>query len=221
MDKLIMIIFAFFLFASCNNANADVNSASNKEAKAKQVNQTSRDTVPATKSKVNYKPRTNNSNYIVSTSRQKSEIKQSFPYDIDLRKADGTVFNSSEVFEKGKPTVFLFWLTTCYPCKIEMNAIQAKFSKWKEETDFNLVAISTDFEKNYGTFQKMVNTKGWQWETYHDFNREFRFVMPGELNGLPQSFILDKNGEIAYHKRKYSSGDEDKLYAKVQELAKM
>ena len=43
--------------------------------------------------------------------------------------------------------------------------------------------------------------------------------MPGQLNGLPQTFILDKEGNIALHKRKYRSGDEDKLYEKVKELA--
>jgi len=46
-------------------------------------------------------------------------------------------------------------------------------------------------------------------------------VMPGALNGLPQTFIFDKNGEIAYHKRKYRGGDEKKLFAKVKELAAM
>ena len=52
----------------------------------------------------------------------------------------------------------------------------------------------------------------------NDMNREFRRIMPGELNGLPQTFIIDKNGEIAYHKRKYRAGDEDALFAKIKEL---
>jgi hypothetical protein len=44
-------------------------------------------------------------------------------------------------------------------------------------------------------------------------------VMPGELNGLPQSFVLDKNGNVVMHKRKYSTGDEDQLYEQVKTLA--
>ena len=41
--------------------------------------------------------------------------------------------------------------------------------------------------------------------------------MPGRLNGLPQVFLLDKNGEIVYHKRKYLPGDEDKLFEAIKE----
>ncbi len=220
--RLLFLLFICTAFFNCggNSLNVD-NAQAKKESKAvaKKVSQVKKDTIPP-KAKVAYKPRTNNSNYIVSTSRKKTEIEQNFPYDIALRRADGSETNSAEMLKKnGKPTILLFWLTTCYPCKIEMKAIKAKFPEWQKETDFNLVAISTDFEKNYGKFQEMVKTNEWGWETYHDFNREFRYVMPGELNGLPQTFIIDKNGEIVYHKRKYSSGDEDKLYEKVKALA--
>lgn len=224
MFKNIFYFVGFLFFFACSGANANVDKSvstvdKSKKVQVNQVKQTQRDSLPGNQGKVNYKSRSNNSNYIVSTSRQKTEIKQDFPYDIELRTADGTVQKSDELFDTEKPTVILFWLTTCYPCRIEMKAIQGKYAQWKSETDFNLVAISTDFEKNYGKFQEMVETQGWEWDTYHDFNREFRYVMPGELNGLPQSFIIDKNGKIAYHKRKYRSGDEDKLYAKVKELA--
>ena len=65
----------------------------------------------------------------------------------------------------------------------------------------------------------MVNENDWPWQAANDVNREFRQIMPGKLNGLPQTFVLDKNGQIAYHKRKYRSGDEDVLFAKVKELA--
>lgn len=230
MNYINQFLFLFVLIAclSCGGATANVETAENETvadakkatlAKAKTVKHTIKDSIPA-KSKVQYKPRTNNSNYIVSTSRKRDEIEQNFPYDIALRRADGSETNSAEILKKnGKPTILLFWLTTCYPCKIEMKAIKEKFPKWRSETDFNLVAISTDFEKNYGKFQEMVKANKWGWKTYHDFNREFRYVMPGELNGLPQTFIIDKDGEIVYHKRKYSSGDEDKLYAKVKALA--
>jgi peroxiredoxin len=134
--------------------------------------------------------------------------------------ADGKVLNSSEILKSnGKPTVVLFWLTTCVPCRYEMKAIHEKYEGWTEEADFNLIAISTDFQKNYESFVKKVNESGWKWDTYNDVNREFRHVLPGELNGLPQTFIFDKNGEIVYHKRKYRSGDEDALFEKVKSIA--
>jgi cytochrome c biogenesis protein CcmG/thiol:disulfide interchange protein DsbE len=159
-------------------------------------------------------------NMIVSTARQKNKINGTFPFDISMTNAKKEILNSEKILlSNGKPTVVLFWLTTCYPCRMELNAIKKVYPNWKKEADFNLVAISTDFKKNYHNFIKRVEKEAWPWETFHDTNREFRLVMPGALNGLPQTFIFDKNGEIAYHKRKFSSGDEIKLFEKVKELA--
>ena len=100
-----------------------------------------------------------------------------------------------------------------------MAAIEKEFAGWKEQADFNLFAISTDFQKNFPRFEKMVQENNWPWPAYNDVNREFRKVLPGGLNGLPQTFVFDSEGNIAYHKRKYSSGDEHKLFEKVKELA--
>lgn len=169
-------------------------------------------TVPAT----NSAPR---ANYYVDTARPSNQIKATFPYDISLKTAQGDTLNSADVFKKnGKPTVLMFWLTTCGPCRMELNAIKEKYDGWKQQTDFNFYAISADFPKNYPNFVTRVNEEGWHFPAYNDLNREFRHVMPGELNGLPQVFVLDKDGNIAYHTRKYMPGDEDKLFEEIKKL---
>jgi len=148
-------------------------------------------------------------------------ITTNYPYNVELKTADGEVLNSSKVFKQnGKPSVVMFWLTTCYPCGLELQAITKKFPQWQEETDFNLYAISTDFPKNAAKFTKRVKSGNWTFEAYHDYKRQFIKEMPGGLNGLPQVFVFDKDGTIVYHKRKYKPGDEDVLFAKVKELAK-
>ncbi len=148
-------------------------------------------------------------------------IETDYPYTIDLKTPEGEVINSSKVLKKnGKPSVVMFWLTTCYPCGLELAAITKKFPQWQEETDFNLYAISTDWSKNAEKFTKRVKSSKWTFEAYHDYNRQFIKTMPGGLNGLPQVFVFDKDGTIVYHKRKYKPGDEDVLFEKVKELAK-
>jgi len=157
--------------------------------------------------------------YFTETSRPASEIKSTFPYNIDLVTADEDTLNSAKVFvQNGKPTVLMFWLTTCVPCRYELAAIAKKYEAWQQETPFNLYAISVDFPKNYGNFVKRVNDSAWPFPAYHDTNREFRLVMPGALNGLPQTFVLDKNGGIVHHTRKYSFGKEDELFEFVKTL---
>lgn len=151
----------------------------------------------------------------------KLPIETNYPYSIDLKTPDGKIVNSSEVLLKnGKSSVIMFWLTTCYPCGLELKAIKEKFPQWQEEADFNLYAISTDFQKNAHKIAQRVEAGGWQFDVYHDFGRKFLSEMPGGLNGLPQVFVFDKKGDIVYHKRRYAKGDEDVLFQKVKELAK-
>ncbi len=216
MRRLVYLL-SISIFFACNNTTND----STNVAQAVVASQSIQTPQPK-KDSIKPKPRPKRNNPYVMTdpARPVGEINTTFPFDIALKGPDGKMHNSKDILKSdGKPTVVLFWLTTCFPCRIEMKAIQREMDAWTAETDFNIVAISTDFEKNYGNFVKMVEENNWSFKAYVDVNREFRKVMPGELNGLPQSFIFDKNGEIAYHSRKYSSGDEHKLYAKIKELA--
>jgi thiol-disulfide isomerase/thioredoxin len=160
--------------------------------------------------------------YYTSTAREKSKIKQDFPYDIALKTMDKKITHTDTVFKtNGKPLVVMFWLTTCFPCRMELQAVKEKYPTWKKETDFELIALSYDFPGKEEAIYQRVKEEQWPFPVYWDFNKEFGSVLPGELNGLPQVFVFDKDGKLVYQKRKYTPGDEDTLYAKVKELAKM
>ena len=212
MKHIFLLFLIGFLFG-CNNENTERPTVTTVAAKINPV-KIKRDTTPTPTIQ------SRRSNVIVDTSRPKGKIVNKFPFDIAMTKGDRTEVNSETVLKSnGKPTVLLFWLTTCYPCRIEMNNIKKVYAQWQEEADFNLYAVSTDFQKNYEKFVKHVYKADWPWEALHDTNREFRKVLPGALNGLPQTFVFDKNGEMVYHKRKYSTGDEHKLFEIVKKFA--
>lgn len=211
MKNFVFLLLSLILVSCNSNVEQKVDTATANVNPPKTQAVAKRDTTP---------PVAKRNNYMMDTARPETEINKAFPYDIAMKDATGQVLNSEEVLKSnGKPTILLFWLTTCAPCAMEMKAISEKYENWQKETDFNLVAISTDFSKNYPKFVKRVEEKNWPWKTYNDVNREFRKVMPGGLNGLPQTFILDKEGKVVFHKRKYSTGDEDKLYEEVKALA--
>ena len=215
MNKIFGLLLVTFFFFSCNQ-NPEAQTPA--QASEKTTMQETPKPTPVAKKTIQTSQR--RSNYAVNTSRPAAEITKEYPFNIDLTNAKRETFNTETTFKKnGKPTVLVFWLTTCVPCHYELAAMKKKYADWKEEADFNFYAISTDFQKNYEKFIAQNEKYQWPWEVYHDTNREFRLVMPGALNGLPQSFILDADGEIVYHKRKYSTGDEDILFAKVKELA--
>jgi len=142
-----------------------------------------------------------------------------FPFDVKLKDADGNVVNSKDLLNNGKPTAILFWLTTCPPCKQKFIAIKRKYRDWKKEADFDLIAISVDWPKNAEKFSAMVKEKNWPWPVYHDYEQQFRKVMPGNLNGLPQEFLFDKNGKMVYHRKRFLHGFEDLLFEEIQKVA--
>jgi len=186
MRNFILLLLSTLLLFACSDSQKSPAESNFTKALSKPVknNLVLKDTTP--------KPAKKRYSF-TDPSRPKDEIDPVFPFDIDLKTADGEVIKSSNVLKKnGKPTVILFWLTTCYPCRIEMAAIEKEIPKWQKEVDFNIVAISTDFETNYPNFVKRVHDSNWPFEAYNDFNREFRKVMPGELNGLHNLLFLTK-----------------------------
>jgi cytochrome c biogenesis protein CcmG, thiol:disulfide interchange protein DsbE len=159
------------------------------------------------------------SEVVLDQSRDENLIVHTFPYNIEVKDSNDIVFNSETLFgNRKKPLVVLFWLTTCYPCRMEMEAITQKYAAWMKNYNFDMVAISTDFPENHQKFIDLVKKEKWPFPAYHDFRKEFRIVMPDGLNGLPQLFIFDKKGNIVYHKRKYIPGDEDMIVEKVKSL---
>lgn len=147
------------------------------------------------------------------------KLEKHYPYNIELKNVEGDTVFSSEVFaQNDKPTVLLFWVTTCVPCKYEITAILKQYDTWKTQAAFNFYAISVDLPRYEAAFYERVKKENWPFVAYYDFNNDFRNIMPGGLNGVPQTFLLDQNGNLAYYKRKYGMGDEDKLFAEILRL---
>jgi len=160
-------------------------------------------------------------NSLVALHRDPALLKKEFPYNIRLIDSADKIFNSAEVFKKSdKPLVIVYWLTTCGPCRYELDNFKKKFTTWQTEQSFSLVAISEDFEANRANYIKRVELEKFPFPTFHDFDREFPNVLEGELNGMPQIFIYNKKGEMVFHKRGLLVGDENALLALVKEAAK-
>ncbi len=148
-----------------------------------------------------------------------------FPFNIPLLNVDSTkVLSSKDLMaipkkdKDKKPTVIAFWLTTCIPCRNELATYTANYAEWKKQANFNMYAISTDFPRNFRKIAGIVQANQYPFPVYWDRDRLYRNVMPGTLNGLPQVFIFDKNGKLAYHHKGFYPGDEAVLFAKIKEL---
>ena len=99
---------------------------------------------------------------------------------------------------------------------MKMKAIKPLYSQWAEESDFNIYAISGDWSKNFEKFVTYTEAQDWPWPTYNDVNRGFREILPGGLNGYPQSFVFDKDGKLVYQDKRFRHGDEKRLYEQIK-----
>lgn len=206
MRNFLFAILAIVIWSACGEANVETPTPTPVAVKTALSTTAPQDTNP---------PRRN---FIVDRGRPAHKIQQQFPFDIPMTTPGGDAVNSAKYLQaNGRPTVLVFWLTTCYPCRIEMAAIEREIEGWRQQANFNLIAISTDFQKNYDKFVQRVQERNWSFPALHDTNREFRKVLPGGLNGLPQTFVFDAEGNIVYHKRRYISGDEHDLFEVIKQ----
>lgn len=141
-----------------------------------------------------------------------------FPFQVTLTKPDSSELDSRKVLSAGKPTVLAFWLTTCVPCMSEFAAYTKNYADWKQQADFNLLAISLDFPDRFHKIAPMANEKKWPFPVYWDRARAFKQLLPGGLNGLPQVFLFDKTGKLVWQHKGYSAGMEGELFARIKAL---
>ena len=154
----------------------------------------------------------------LSSFAQNVNVKE-FPFDVALCKPDSSPVNSKTALKSdGEPTLLAFWLTTCYPCMMELDAYTRKYAQWQEESPFNLIAVSTDFPKNFQQIKKVAAERKLPFPIFWDANRMFRELLPGGLNGLPQVFLFNQSGELIWHHKGYYSGLEDEMFEIVKDL---
>lgn len=143
-----------------------------------------------------------------------------YPFDISLIDHKDKTHHSAQILpQAGKPTVVLFWLTTCNPCARELHAMKQNFEAWQAEVPFHMVAISEDWEDNFPAFVERVEKEQWPFPAYWDRDRVFKEILPGNLNGLPQTFIYDKDGKMTWKKRGFLPGDESLYFEKIKEAS--
>lgn len=136
--------------------------------------------------------------------------------EVQIKDIDGASFNTASIDNEGKPIVISFWATWCSPCKRELNAISEIYDEWQEETGVKLVAVSIDDSRNVQKVKPYINGQAWEFEVLIDQNHDLKRAM--NVNNVPHTFLLDGNGNIVYQHNSYSPGDEDKLYAMIQQL---
>jgi len=111
----------------------------------------------------------------------------------DLKNLDGTTFKVSD--KKGKVLLLNLWATWCGPCRGEMPALVALQDRFKGN-DFEILGLDTDDEaqddiKRFAADMKLNYTLVWA-----DSETQSELVNISKFGGIPQSFLIDREGHL-------------------------
>lgn len=152
---------------------------------------------------------------LVTTSfaQQSSQLPNTVIQDLKGKKHE-----FSSVIEPGKVTLVSIWATWCMPCIKEIKNIEKNLATWQQETpEFNYMIISIDDSRALAQVKSMVNSNRWAFPCYLDPNSDLKRSLNFEIP--PFTFIIDKEGKIAYKHSGYEEGGEFILYEEVKKIA--
>lgn len=118
----------------------------------------------------------------------------------------------------GKPLVICYWSITCKPCIQELMAILDQYEDWKEDVDFEVIAVSIDDARLKATAKARANIFKDSFICLFDTNQDLKRAMNVSLT--PQSFIVDKKGKIVFSHTGYTPGSENMLIDIITDLSK-
>jgi len=136
--------------------------------------------------------------------------------NINLKNLNGKSINIQKISKSKNIKVLAFWATWCVPCINELDAISEVYEDWQDETNVELIAISTDDSRTKKRIRPLVNGKDWEYEILLDDNQDLKRAL--NISVLPHLLVV-KNGKIVYRKTSYKPGSEDELYEIIQKYA--
>jgi thiol-disulfide isomerase/thioredoxin len=113
---------------------------------------------------------------------------------------------------RGKPLIIMVWATWCVPCIAEMPMLTELYLKFKNR--LQLIAFSLDKdEKNHKTFVSKNNMHWINVYGRYDFCKVY-----GADKGVPQVYVIDKNGTIVYSRSIFKDYELKKLPVVVEQI---
>ncbi|MER8747083.1 TlpA family protein disulfide reductase, partial [Mesorhizobium sp. M1004] len=109
-------------------------------------------------------------------------------------------------FQPGKVYIVEFWATWCEPCATEMLDLMRLQEKYKDG-GLEVVGVAAD-EDAPTAIEARTKLDAWLTEKCSNLNYRIAFDYTGEMNklwmkpsfsaGLPTSFVVDRDGHIAF-----------------------
>lgn len=139
---------------------------------------------------------------------------------VKVENMSGEVINTTDILEKGVPSIVSFWSTSCKPCIRELDAIYEALPDWLDQVDFQVVAVSTDDNRLLSKARSLAEGHGWSEDYVLLFDKNQDFMRAMNVSVVPHVFVLDEKGKVVYSHTSYIPGNEIELFEAVKKAAK-
>ncbi len=115
---------------------------------------------------------------------------------------------------RGKVVIVNFWATWCPPCRAELPSMNRAWNQLDQER-FAMLAVNVGEDED--TIFSFMGDYPIEFPVWLDQSGKAAREWP--LRGLPTTYIIDKNGRIAYRAIGGREWDDDALLEKIRALA--
>lgn len=134
----------------------------------------------------------------------------------ELQDASGKKIATASLIDHKTPFMISLWMTTCKPCIKELDATAEELIDWEGPAP-RIYAVSIDDSRSLQRAVAMFQGSGWDGiSALFDPNGELRRALG--VSAVPQVFIYDKDGELAYTHIGYRPGDELETLRRLRSL---
>lgn len=134
-----------------------------------------------------------------------STPEKKFP-SVEIKDLNGKVVSTDDFIGQHKITVVSFWATWCVPCQRELDIYHELYEEWKEKYDLEVVAITIDNARQLSKVKPLIAQKQWEFTVLSDVNEDLKKSL--NFTYVPQTFILNKDGNIVFDHSGFKPGDE-------------
>ena len=124
--------------------------------------------------------------------------------DFSIRANDGQTYSLD--YLKGNVVLLYFWATWCPYCR---RAVPHMNDLANEYANAPFTIISICGSKDTESWHTYINDHRMDWPQYFDVNRKMEYLFGAR--GVPNFFLIDKNGYVVYHQVGWDGSMPDEL----------
>jgi peroxiredoxin len=146
-----------------------------------------------------------------ATSLASSGLEGQVAPDFALKSSTGQNLRLSEY--RGNVVMINFWATWCGPCRQEMPLLDELYTRY-ERVGFSLLGVNIDDDSRRA--MQMIEDLGVSFPVLFDARKEVSELY--EVEAMPVTVLVDREGNVRYVHHGYKPGYEDKYLDQVRSL---